>query len=167
MLGLYIALSPTLCNPPFSMQCFANGHHNTSWFVEFFDTFSCECRSAHLAYLNLCRQWIKVIAPPDHCSISYRTIMAATHPDHSNAITKPLVGLQLQHKLMFTSMKFYQNKSWRCIMAPQSNLWRNLLQSETICKVSVTAEPLKWWNWGFCTKNCTTRVNTNMDDNFV
>ena len=142
MLGLYIALSPTLCNPPFSMQCFANGHHNTSWFVEFFDTFSCECRSAHLAYLNLCRQWIKVIAPPDHCSISYRTIMAATHPDHSNAITKPLVGLQLQHKLMFTSMKFclkvHHSTAKQSLKKP-SPIWNNM-QSECHSRTSEVME---------------------------
>ena len=60
---------------------------------------------AHLAYLNLCRQWIKVIAPPDHCSISYRTIIASTSPDHSNAMTKPPAVLQAQNNFMFQKTK--------------------------------------------------------------
>ena len=60
---------------------------------DFFDTFSCECGAAHLAYLNLREQWIKVIAPLEHCSISYRAVIAETCPHHSNAITKPRVGL--------------------------------------------------------------------------
>ena len=69
-------------------------HRNISaQFVQFFDTFSCECGAAHLAYLNLREQWIKVIAPLDHCSISYRAVIAETCPHHSNAITKPRVSL--------------------------------------------------------------------------
>ena len=80
---------------------------------DFFDTFSCECGAARLAYLNLREQWIKVIAPLEHCSISYRAVIAETCPHHSNAITKPRVRLsKAQFHIWPTG---HQQWFWGCL----------------------------------------------------